>query len=428
VQLTILTQYYPPETGAPQRRLSLLAEQAAAAGHDVSVLTAMPNYPSGKIQKGYGGLLHRENRRGVEVIRTFIYPSQSAAVAPRLVSYFSFMLSSFVFGSFLLRRSDFLLVESPPLFLGLAGIWLSRLTRSRLIFNVSDLWPASAVSLGVIRERSVAHRIGLWLEGLCYRRAWMVTGQSRSILKDIESRFPQVNARLLSNGADTAAFHPQQRTERARAMLTTTNEFVVLYAGLHGLAQGLQQILDAAQKLSQEKTIRFVFVGDGPEKRKLIESAARARLQNVTFLDAIPAARMPAMLAAADAIVVPLGGPIPGAVPSKLYEAMASARPIILVAEGEAAEIVKKYDTGVVVAPGAIDDLARAIREVQSHPELAATMARNARAAVVEHFDRREIVSEFLAHLERAVAGPHEETRKEMKEEAKGRCEANVSS
>jgi colanic acid biosynthesis glycosyl transferase WcaI len=427
VKLTILTQYYPPEIGAPQRRLSHLAELAAASGHEVTVLTAMPNYPSGKIYSGYGGGFRREHRAGVELLRTAIYPSQTAALAPRLLSYLSFVFSSILFGSVLLKRSDFLLVESPPLFLGLAGIWLSRCTRARLIFNVSDLWPASAVSVGAIGGQSFAYRMGLRLEALCYRRAWLVTGQSQSILNDIGSRFPGVSTLLLSNGADTAAFHPRQRTDEARARLTSSNEFVVLYAGLHGLAQGLRQVLDAAGELSEDG-VRFVLIGDGPEKRKLVEAAGRDGLNNVTFLDPAPAAEMPALLASADAIVVPLGMCIPGAVPSKLYEAMASARPIILVAGCEPAEIVRKYDAGIVVEPGQAHELAAAVREIRRHPERGAEMAGNARRAAVERFDRGEIARSFLAHLEQRLAGVGSETPmcREPKQETKDAWEANA--
>src|SRR5271155_2398388 len=141
MKLTILTQYYPPEIGAPQARLSHLAACLVDAGHRVTVLCAMPNYPTGKIYPGYGGWMRRECQGLLEALRTFIYPVQSVALLPRLASYFSFVGSSAVLGGLLLEPSDYLLVESPPLFLGLAAVWLSWLKHARLIFNVSDLWP-----------------------------------------------------------------------------------------------------------------------------------------------------------------------------------------------------------------------------------------------------------------------------------------------
>ena len=399
MKLTILTQYYPPEVGAPQNRLSHLASHFASEGHDVTVLTAMPNYPGGKIQQGYGGLLRRERNGRVRIIRTLIFPSRSAALLPRLLNYFSFVFSSALFGSFLLSPSDFLLVESPPLFLGVTAAWLSRLKHAKLIFNVSDLWPESAVRVGVIRQESFAHRFGMRLESFCYRHAWLVTGQSRSILQDIEARFPDQATFLLSNGANTKVFHPQKRTGEARARLTRNDEFVVLYAGLHGLAQGLEQILDAAQQLQQEEGYRFVLIGDGPHKKSLIRKAEGAGIRNVTFLDSMPSTAIPELLAAADMVVVPLGMHIPGAVPSKLYEAMASGRPIVLVAGGEAAELVRRHKAGMVVMPGQVSSLVQAIRDMRCNRELAVELSENARHAAVEHYDRTQIAKSFVRYL-----------------------------
>ena len=153
MKIAFLTQYYPPEIGAPQNRLSQLAARFAHSGHDVSVLTAMPNYPEGKTHPGYKGVLRRERLDGVSVIRTYIYPTQSAGYVRRLTNYFSFVVSSALGGMALLTRADYLFVESPPLFLGLTGFLLSRVKRMRLIFNVSDLWPESAVRLGFSGRR-----------------------------------------------------------------------------------------------------------------------------------------------------------------------------------------------------------------------------------------------------------------------------------
>ena len=152
MRIGILTQYYPPEMGAPQARLSHLAGRFLQQGHQVVVLTAMPNYPHGHIFPGYGGFVRREDREGVSVIRCWLYPAQSARLVPRLASYFSFVLSSLLFGLFMLRRLDYLMTESPPLFLGVSGWLLALRTRARWIFNVSDLWPESAVHLGVVSD------------------------------------------------------------------------------------------------------------------------------------------------------------------------------------------------------------------------------------------------------------------------------------
>jgi glycosyltransferase involved in cell wall biosynthesis len=400
MHLVIHTQYYPPEIGAPQKRLSELAQRMVQRGHAVTILTAMPNYPNGKIHSGFGGLLCREMREGVNVIRTLIYPTQKPDFVRRLTNYFSFVLSSATFGSFLLERPDYLLVESPPLFLGLAGLWLSRLKRTRLIFNVSDLWPESAVRLGVLRSDGLAYRMSERLEAFCYRKAWLVTGQSESIIENIAERFPGRRTFHLSNGVDTQIFSPDRQARSTRSLLTSNGESIVMYAGLHGLAQGLDQVVDAAEALRAQSGFQFVMIGDGPVKKTLQEQTAQRNLTNLRFFDPLPAHEIPALLGAADIILVPLKTHIPGAVPSKLYEAMATGRPVVLVASGEAAQIVRKYQAGIVVEPGDGAGLVQALRTLSEQPNLRKEMGENGRRAAEQHFDRTKIVARFIDYLE----------------------------
>lgn len=404
MKLAILTQYYPPEIGAPQRRLASLVHHAVRAGHDVQVLTAMPNYPMGRVHPGYEGCFRRETRDGATVLRTFIYPTQHTDFPRRLANYFSFVLSSAAIGMVELEPPDFLLVESPPLFLGLSGIWLSRLTRSRLIFNVSDLWPETAVALGVVRAGSTVHRVSESLERLCYRKAWLVTGQSREIVASIAERFPATRTYRLSNGVECDAFGARLATPEARASLGG-GACVALYAGLHGIAQGLPQLLDAAHAMRDESGPELVFLGDGPVKGELMRAARERQLARVRFLDARPADELPPLLASADILVVPLGVGIPGAVPSKLYEAMASGKPVVMIATGEPASIVMHHRVGLVVAPHDIEGLARALRALRDDPALRAELGANGRRAAERYFDRGAIARDFLSMLASEAAG-----------------------
>lgn len=407
MKLTILTQYYPPEIGAPQRRLSSLARHFVRAGHEVRVVTAMPNYPRGEIYAGYGGAARRETIDGVSVLRTWIVPTQRTTYAHRLANYFSFVGSSAAIGTALEPgRADYLLVESPPLFLGMSGTWLSRVQRARLIMNVSDLWPESAVRLGVVRDGSLVHRASARLERWCYRRAWMITGQSREIVADIEARMPGRRTYHLSNGVEVSEFGPEHADREARAALGSTGDgtCLALYAGLHGIAQGLPQLLAAASMLQSEGApMDMVFIGDGPVKRDLQREAAAKGLERVRFLDAKPPAALPPLLASADILLVPLGMPIRGAVPSKLYEAMASGRAVVLVATGEAAGIVREHDAGLVVEPGDVPGLAAALRTLRDDPARRRALGENGRRAAVRYFDRSGIAARFIDTLEAAL-------------------------
>lgn len=404
LEIAILTQYYAPEVGAAQVRLAALAEAFTAKGHLVTVLTAMPNYPTGRIYAGYPRFFLRERIGGVHVIRTYIVPTQRATMLHRLASYTSFAASSAFVGTFLLPRPDYLLVESPPLVLGLAGVYLSRVKRARLIFNVSDLFPETAVRLGVLRAGTALHRLSAWLERFCYRRAWLVTGQALEIIRDIAKRFPRCQTRLLSNGVDPSVFRPRSSAGGARTPASENGRCVAMYAGLHGLAQGLHYVLDAAERLQSDSGCDLVLVGDGPEKSALVADAARRGLTNVRFLDARPHGEMARILQDADILVVPLVRYITGAVPSKLYEAMATGRPVVLMAEGEAASIVRNHQAGLVVPPGDTAGLAEALRRLAGDPALRARLGRHGRAAVERHFDRRRIGAEFAQFLETVVA------------------------
>ncbi len=402
MRVTILTQYYPPEIGAPQARLSELASALVRRGHDVTVLTAMPSYPVGKIYPGYSGLVRRERRDGAQIIRTAVFPTQRADFLGRLANYFSFACSAGIAGTFLLRRCDYLIVESPPLFLGLTGLWLSWRTRAAMVFNVSDLWPETAVRLGVVRAGSVGHRLAAWLEGLCYRRAAVVSGQTKTIVQSIAERFPQCCTYHFSNGVNTRSFHPERRTAAARATLGAdgAGTCVALYAGLHGLAQGLDQVLDAADTLRTDPGLRLVLVGDGPAKEKLMQQAQTRALSNVRFLDPLPSGQVPPLVAAADILVVPLATHIPGATPSKLYEAMASGRPVVLVAGGEPAAFVREHRVGIVVAPGDARGLVDALRTLSTDAALRQELGSNGRRTVEQLFDKVDIDNAFIEYLE----------------------------
>lgn len=401
MNLVILSQYYPPEVGAPQTRLSELARLMVQKGDSVTVLTAMPNYPTGRIYAGYGGLFKRECVNGVDIIRTFIYPTQKTDFLRRLTNYFSFVITSAVLGTFMLKPADVLLVESPPLFLGLSAVWLSFVKRARLIFNVSDLWPESAVQLGILRRNSLLHTVSSWLESFCYRRSWLVTGQSRSIINDIRQRFPDCRTYHLSNGVDTNRFAVAGNDRAHR--LNVNGDCVVMYAGLHGIAQGLDQVLKAAENLFEDHRFKFILIGDGPEKKMLMGQAAMRGLTNVEFQDPRRSEEIPALIAGCDIVLVPLTSYLLGAVPSKLYEAMASGRPIILVASGEASQIVNEHQAGITVEPGDVEGLVQALKTLLAQPQLRRTLGENGRRAAEQHFDRETIVSRFREFLEQKL-------------------------
>jgi glycosyltransferase involved in cell wall biosynthesis len=261
------------------------------------------------------------------------------------------------------------------------------------VFNVSDLWPESAIRLGVVRP-GIATRAAEWLEQSLYRRALAITGQSDEILVSVTGKAPSVPTHLVTNGVDPGRFGPEQADEEARALIGSAPGPIFIFAGLLGLAQGLDQLLDLARDLPAEVPGRIVLVGDGPVRDHLAE---RIRLEGleprVLLLPQQPRDRVPALLASADVAIISLGLSIAGAVPSKIYEAMASARPILLAADGEAARRVDAADAGLSVAPGEPEALRAAFRRLATDARLRARLGAAGRRAAESTYDRDAIAA-----------------------------------
>ena len=391
-----------PETGAPQERLSALAVYLNDRGHDVTVLTAFPNYPRGKIFKGYKGFFAQETIDNVKIIRSAIYPSNSTRLIPRIFSYFSFVISSFIAGVRFIPRCDIIITESPPLFIGITGYILTNLFRSKWIFNVSDLWLDAAVDLGAI-SKGVSFRILKKFEAFCYNKSWLVTGQSKEIVNNINSQFSDIKTYRLSNGVDIDRFHPKNKSNILKKWLNGKN-FSIVYAGLHGIAQGLDQVIELGCRLEKNNyDIQIILIGDGPEKEQLIKLAKDKGLGNITFVKSQNRKRMPSIWASADIALISLKTHIPGSVPSKLYEAMSSSVPIALIADGEAADIVKNSKCGKVVSPKAIDSLEKVIDLLYNNHKIRNEYGNNGRISVSKNFNRNFILKNFLNYLESNV-------------------------
>lgn len=400
--ILFVSPYYPPEKGAPQVRVSETAQRLVQRGYQVTVLTTVPNHPTGIVPREYRGhLVQEEMRKGVRVVRVWSYVSPNKGFFRRILAQFAFAVLSPLLGWKRVGRPDLIIVGSPPLFDAFAGRLLAWLKRCPFIFTVADIWPESAVQLGMLRQRSFI-RLAEWLEWSTYQRAgrvWVVTeGIRRTLLArglSPEKMF------LLTNGVDTQVFKPLPQAQ-ARAEFGFTQRFIVLYAGTHGIAQGLTTVLDAAQLLQDRTDIHVVLAGDGAEKANLMASAQQRGLTNITFLESQPHARMPQLLAACDVCLVPLRKVqlFEGALPSKMYEAMACARPIILGVEGEARQLLEQEARcAIAVEPENANALASAILHLYETPDEIAQLGQRGRAFVEARFDREQLVTTLETHM-----------------------------
>jgi glycosyltransferase involved in cell wall biosynthesis len=404
MRIVILSQYFPPEVGAPQNRLYELAVRLQERGAEVTILTAMPNYPQMVIHKEYKGRWHvKEQMNGLTVHRSWIYASTSKGIAKRLLNYYSFVISSLFTGLFRLPKHDYILVESPPLFLGKTAYLISRLRGSKMIFNVSDLWPESAEKLGIVTNKTFLS-VATWLEEFLYKKSHLITGQTQGICKDIQTRFPKKDIFWLPNGVDMKYYVASEKDMTWRNSLGFSQEdILLLYAGIIGHAQGLEVILHAAKKLETEKNIKFLILGSGPEREKLIVLKQELQLENVIFLDAVGKKEMPTIVRSADAAVIPLKklDLFLGAIPSKIFENLAMRKPILLGVLGEAKELfIDEGKAGLAFEPENAEDLAQKVRQLISDPEACTRFGNNGYEYVKENFTRDLIAQKFWDKLQ----------------------------
>ena len=402
MRILMLTQYFPPESGAAQVRLKELAKGLQSNGHIVTVVTAFPNHPSGVIPPNYRGHWRMKDEvDGIPVWRTWIYPVQRGRFWKRLLNYFSFVFSSF-WGLSKAGKQDILFFESPPLFLGITALVYGWITRTRIIMNISDLWPESAVALGLVSSGWMI-KAAEGLEKLLYRKAWRISSQTEGIRASlIERGVPEKKVTFLPNGVNLDLFAPRERdVEMAQKLSINEEDFVLIYAGTMGYAQGLESVIRAAELLKDKAGFRFLFVGDGTEKPMLEALTREKGLSNVGFVDFQPVQEMPRFFSLSSASIVPLkkNKLFEGARPSKMFPALGSAVPVIYCGEGEAAELVLSSGGGVVVEPENSEALARAIVDLKKNPNRR-EMGRKGRQFVKDHYTWSEIIQRWLKDLD----------------------------
>lgn len=404
MKVLFLTQYFPPETGAPQNRLHSLANYLSEFGADVSVLTAMPNYPKSEVYDGYKGKWYsKEKDDTLNVYRSWIFVSTSKSIIARLLNYFSFVFTSLFIGLVKLKKHDIIICESPPLFLGITALLLSFFKGSKLVFNVSDLWPESAEKLNIINNKLLLS-ISYKLEALIYKKSNFVSGQTQGIIDSVNSRFPKIPTFLLRNGIDTNQFKILgNRADFRETHQFNQTDFIIAYAGIIGHAQGLEILVEAANLLQQNKNIKFMLVGDGPVKDSLIKLAQKYTLNNITFINSIPRSQMPDVIAACDCYVTPLrkNDLFLGAIPSKIFEPLYFGKPVLLGVNGEAkALFVDEGKCALHFEPENLQQLVQGIKLLYSDAALYNTLSTNGTTYVANNFNRQQLAQAFWTKLQ----------------------------
>lgn len=402
MRVLLVSQYFHPEVGATQTRMFEFARALAGDGHVVDVLTEFPNHPTGVMPDAYRGRwFELDTSQAFRIARVWVLARPRKTFWTRLGFYASFLVMAIVGSRRLHRRYDVVVATSPPLSVALAGLVISRITRAAFVMDVRDLWPHAALALGELRG-GTSYRAAERLELMLYRRARRITVTTRAFARDISRRLPEAASRidLVPNGTLDTLFDPARGDDGVRGQVAADGECLVAYVGLHGLAQGLDTVLDAAIRLrASGDRIRFLFVGEGPKKAALVARAQAEGLDTVRFLPQVPLGESAFYMNAADVLLVPLKADpaFEMFVPSKLFDAMACARPVVLMVAGEARAILGEAGAGVFVPPGDAAALADALRGLAADPERRARLGLAGRAFVVQHYRRADQARRFAA-------------------------------
>lgn len=388
-RLVLLTKYFPPEMGAPQSRLYETVKGLQKRGWKVLVVTALPNYPKGRVFDGYRGKLYMtDNVDGIDMLRYTLYSSHSKKPIPRIISMVSFGGTS----AFALRRvkqfkPDYVITESPPLTLGLTGLLLAKHSGAKHIMNVSDIWPLSALRLGAISEGYLYRKLEA-LEQYLYKRSWGCMGQSAEIVERLKEAGSH-RSLLFRNGVDFDRFEQHRKTDGKRA-----GKLRIVYAGLLGVAQDILSLCKHVDFASAG--VEWHIYGEGSQKEDIVEYLSANPGKEIYLHPSVHRDEVPALLMQHDVSLIPLMTTIYGAVPSKIYEAMAAGLPVIFSGGGEGEKIIAEQQTGWCCEPGNYTQINQCVQQVANTSKEELSRLRDNCIHAAKNIFNREIQIEQL--------------------------------
>jgi glycosyltransferase involved in cell wall biosynthesis len=386
------------------------ARYCADQGHKVTIVASTLSYFSGSPVTSEPKLVSGQFVQGINVLRAYTVPSLHRSFTWRFVSFLSFMVTSVIAG-LQGRQVDVVMGTSPPLFQAISAWTLARLRRRTLLLEIRDLWPAFAISLGVLKHPLLIV-LSFWLERFLYRQADHLIVNSPAYRDHIIDRgIPAEKISLIPNGVDATMFEPAAKGEHIRQEWNLNGKFIVTYSGALGISNDIPTILRAAQRLQDEHQICFVLVGDGKERKNLERIAQEYHLTNVLFAGPHSKVEMPAILAASDVCIATLKD-IPmfrTTYPNKVFDYMAAGRPTILAIDGVIRKVVEAANGGIYITPGDDQALAEAIKHMYNDQTARQTMGQAARSYVVEHFNRHthaQLFEQLVASLVKSKKVP----------------------
>jgi glycosyltransferase involved in cell wall biosynthesis len=402
MKILFLSHYFPPEVNAPASRTHEHARRWVADGHQVTVITGVPNHPRGEIFPGYQNRwLHIEEVDGIRVIRTWMYLTPNEGFVKRTLNFILFAITA-VLASFRAERPDVVVATSPQFFCGLAGAVVSLLKWRPFVLELRDLWPKSIIELGALSNRR-AIRFLEWIETRLYRQADSIVVNTQAFIEHVVDRgVERSRVDLVYNGIDPELFYPLPKDEELLQFHDLEEKFVVSYIGTLGMAHGLMTILDAAEKLRHEPNIVFLLIGDGSDRERLRGEIETRQLANVRMLGLRPRAEIPGWIASSDVMLAMLRNleVFETVIPSKIFEYMALERPVVLATpKGECRDLLVEHNAGFTIEPEDAAALVEVVEKIRNSPAQASQVANAGRALVQRDFIRDDQARKMLDFL-----------------------------
>ena len=410
MKILYVSQYFPPEMGAPSARAAELAHHWARTGHHVSVLTGFPNHPTGIVPPEWRSrlrhLAYREKVGDIDIFRTWLWPLPNRKAHERVRNYASFCISAALRGLGV-PRPDVIIATSPQLLVGLSGLFLSFTRKIPFVFEVRDLWPESLIAVGIGSEDSFLHQALARIARLLYERSDRVVVVSPAFRDRLIEHWgvPPEKIAVVENGVETEIFSPANCDHNLRKELGTEGKFVASYIGTIGNAHGLQTLLDAAQSLQHNPNFLFLLIGEGAEKERIKAAIHSRQLTNVRILDQQPREKIPAFILASDVCLVLLKKTdvFKTVIPSKMLEFMSCARPVILGVDGQARQILEESGGGMPIEPENSAALVDALNYLAENPDDGTRFGKKGREYILQKFSRARTAEKYIDVLKEVV-------------------------
>ncbi|MDI1293537.1 MAG: glycosyltransferase family 4 protein [Methylobacter sp.] len=402
MKIFFITDNFPPEVNAPATRTYEHAQEWIKQGAEVTVITCAPNFPHGNVYEGYKNKLYqKEMMEGIEVIRVWSYITANSGFAKRVIDYVSFAFSAFLIGLF--RKYDIIIATSPQFFTTWTAWGLSKIRRKPWIFELRDLWPESIKTVGAMKQGRTIEMLEK-IELALYRDATRVIAVTDAFKTNLAGRgIDAVKIDVITNGSNVELFYPRPKDQGLLERFNLNDKFIIGYIGTHGMAHSLDFIVSSIANIKDEN-IHFLFIGDGAMKQNVVELAKSLALKNVTFLDSIAKEEVPRYLAICDISLAPLKKEdnFKMVIPSKIFEASAMQKPTLLGVEGQAQEIIEKYNAGLCFEPENEADFIDKVMQLKNDQAKYQELQQGC-VKLAEAYDRKKLADQMLSIIEHSA-------------------------